>query len=143
MGWRFWVADLPSNFLNGLLDEFELPARDFSFLDTNAEVATAAPIFTINTSPFSGLQTVLVAVLHVALAGVDHEYALTADRTFLVQHQDAGGDAGAVEQIGGQADDALDEALSAKLPPPGTSISALGSPAYLSETYLTKSRTST
>jgi hypothetical protein len=52
-------------------------------------------------------QPVLVAVLDEALAGVDHEDALAA-RRLLVQHHDAGRDAGAVEQVGRQADDALD-----------------------------------
>ena len=59
-------------------------------------------------------QAVLVAVLDEALAGIDHEDAAVAKSApgsaFLVQHQNAGGDAGAVEQVGGQADDALDEA---------------------------------
>ena len=53
-------------------------------------------------------QAVLVAVLDEALAGIDHEDALAAGGVFLVQHDDAGGDAGAVEQVGRQADDALD-----------------------------------
>jgi hypothetical protein len=56
-------------------------------------------------------QAVLVAVLDEALAGVHHEDAFAARSAFLVQHDDAGGDAGAVEQVGRQADDALDEAL--------------------------------
>jgi hypothetical protein len=55
-------------------------------------------------------QAVLVAVLDEALAGVDHEDALAGGGVFLVQHQDAGGDAGAVEQVGRQADDALEDA---------------------------------
>ena len=44
-------------------------------------------------------------------AGVDHEDALAGVGVFLVDDDDAGGDAGAVEQVGGQADDALDVAL--------------------------------
>ena len=59
-------------------------------------------------------QPVLVAILDEALAGIDHEDAAVANSSpgsaFLVQHQNAGGNAGAVEQVGGQADDALDEA---------------------------------
>ena len=35
---------------------------------------------------------------------------------FLVEDQDAGGDAGAVEEVGGQADDALDEAAPDEIP---------------------------
>ena len=56
-------------------------------------------------------QAVLRAVLHEAAAGVDHEDALAGLSVLLVDHDDAGGDAGAVEQVGGQADDALDVAL--------------------------------
>jgi len=52
-------------------------------------------------------QAVLVAVFDEALGGVDHEDALAGWRVFLVQHQDARGDAGAVEQVGRQADDAF------------------------------------
>ena len=72
-----------------------------------------------------GAQAVLVAVLDEALGGVDHEDALAGRGVFLVQHDDAGGDAGAVEQVGRQADDALDVAragrsrlrMSASAPP--------------------------
>lgn len=60
-------------------------------------------------------QAVLVAVVDEATASIDHKNAAVAksapSRAFLVQHQNAGGDAGAVEQVGGQADDALDETL--------------------------------
>ena len=55
-------------------------------------------------------QAVLVAVLDEALGGVDHEDALAGGGVFLVEHHDAGGDAGAVEEVGGQADDALEVA---------------------------------
>ena len=55
-------------------------------------------------------EAVLVAVLHEALGGVDHEDALAGVRAFLVEHDDAGGDAGAVEEVRRQADDALDVA---------------------------------
>ena len=58
-----------------------------------------------------GAQAVLGAILHEAAAGVDHEDALARLGVLLVDHDDAGGDAGAVEQIGRQADDALDVAL--------------------------------
>ena len=53
-------------------------------------------------------QAVLVAVLDEALGGVDHEDALAGGGVFLVEHHDAGGDAGAVKEVGGQADDALE-----------------------------------
>jgi hypothetical protein len=56
-------------------------------------------------------QAVFVAVFHEALAGVDHENALAVLRVFLVDDDDARRDAGAVKQVGGQADDALDQPL--------------------------------
>ena len=58
-----------------------------------------------------GAQAVLGAVLHEAAAGVDHEDALAGVGVLLVDDDDAGGDAGAVEEVRGQADDALDVAL--------------------------------
>ena len=58
-----------------------------------------------------GAQAVLVAVFDVALAGVNHEDAFAPRRTRLVQHDDAGGDAGAVEQVRRQANDAFDITL--------------------------------
>ena len=56
-------------------------------------------------------QAVLGAVLHEAATGVDHKDALAGLGVLLVYDHDAGGDAGAVEEVGGQADDALDVAL--------------------------------
>ena len=53
-------------------------------------------------------QAVLGAVLPESLGGVDHEDALAAGGVFLVEHHDAGGDAGAIEEGGGQANDALE-----------------------------------
>ena len=58
-----------------------------------------------------GTQAVLGAVLHEAGAGVDHEDALAGVGVLLVDDDDAGGDAGAVKEVGGQADDALDVSL--------------------------------
>ncbi len=55
-------------------------------------------------------EAVLLAVLHEALGGIDHEDALAGGGVFLVEHQDAGGDAGAVKEVGRQADDALEVA---------------------------------
>ena len=61
-------------------------------------------------------QAVLVAVLEEALARVDHEDAGTGGGVLLVNDQDAGRDAGTVEKVGGQADDALDKAALYELP---------------------------
>ena len=55
-------------------------------------------------------EAVLRAVLAEALAGIDHEDAFAGLGVLLVDDDDAGGDAGAVEEVGGQADDALDDA---------------------------------
>jgi hypothetical protein len=55
-------------------------------------------------------QPVLGAVLDESAAGVDHEDALAVVGVFLVDDDDAGRNAGAVEQVGRQADDALDQA---------------------------------
>ena len=46
-----------------------------------------------------GAQAVLGAVLHEAAAGVDHEDALAGLGVLLVDDDDAGGDAGAVEEV--------------------------------------------
>jgi len=48
-----------------------------------------------------GAEAVFVAVLEVAGAGVDHEDAFAGVGVFLVDDDDAGGDAGAVEEVGG------------------------------------------
>jgi len=45
---------------------------------------------------------------HEAAAGVDHEDALAGVGILLIDDDDAGGDAGAVKEISGQADDAFD-----------------------------------
>ena len=51
-----------------------------------------------------------VAVLHEALGGIDHEDAFAGGGVFLVEHEDAGRNAGAVKEVGGQADDGLEVA---------------------------------
>ena len=56
-------------------------------------------------------QAALGAVLHEAAARVDHEDALAGLGVLLVDDHDAGGDASAVEEVGGQADDPLDVAF--------------------------------
>src|SRR5688572_4952327 len=53
-------------------------------------------------------ETVLVAVLHEAFGGTNHEDAFAASGVFLVEYKDARGDAGAVKQVGRKADDALE-----------------------------------
>ena len=55
-------------------------------------------------------QAVLGTVLDEALGGVDHEDAFACRSVFLVQHQDAGGNACAVEQVAWQADDSFEDA---------------------------------
>ena len=58
-----------------------------------------------------GTQAVLIAVLHKALRGIDHEDAGTRVGVLFVEHDDASGNAGAVKQVWRQADDALNKAL--------------------------------
>ena len=60
-------------------------------------------------------QAVFGAVLHEATTGVDHEDALARLGILLVDDHDASGNTGAVEEVGGQADDALDVALAHKI----------------------------
>src|SRR5205807_8465647 len=48
---------------------------------------------------------------------INHEDALSRVGIFLVEHDDAGGDAGAVEKIRREADDALDVAATDDLAP--------------------------
>ena len=48
-----------------------------------------------------GAQAVLVAVFHVARAGVNHENAFPAVGVFLINDNDASGDAGAVKEVCG------------------------------------------
>src|SRR5205823_5915488 len=53
-------------------------------------------------------QAVLVAIFNKALAGVDHEDTAAAGSVFLIDDNNAGRDAGTVEQVGRQSNDALD-----------------------------------
>ena len=55
-------------------------------------------------------QAVFIAILNVTLAGINHEDALAGGGIFLVEYQDAGGDAGAVKEVGGQTDDSFEVA---------------------------------
>ena len=52
-------------------------------------------------------EAVLRAVFLEALGRINHEDAFAGGGVFLVEHQDAGGNASAVKEIGGQADDRL------------------------------------
>ena len=72
---------------------FLLPVED---VDDLVDVLRAKPL--------------LGAVFHQSVAGVDHEDAAPGCRAFFVDHHDARGDARAIEEVGGQADDALDVA---------------------------------
>ncbi len=87
------VGDLGQRHHAGVARDFDLPGEG---VDDLVDVLVA--------------QAVLVAVLDEALGGVDHEDALAGGGVLLVEHDDAGGDAGAVEEVGRQADDALDVA---------------------------------
>lgn len=62
-----------------------------------------------------GAESVLRPVLHEALRGVDHEDAPARLSVLLVHHHNARGDARAIKEIGGQADDAFDVALADKV----------------------------
>ena len=55
-------------------------------------------------------QAVFVAVFDIALAGIDDKDGFAAGSILFINHYDAGGDAGAVEEIGRQANDAFDVA---------------------------------
>ncbi len=73
-------------------------------------------------------QAVFGAVFHEVLAGVDHEdagadsHALGSER--LVDDDDAGRDAGAIKQVGRQANDGLDVALADVMLPSLQAISS-------------------
>ena len=56
-------------------------------------------------------QTILVAVLNVPTAGINHKDALSVCSAFFINHEHAGGYAGAVKQICRKADDALNPML--------------------------------
>ena len=55
-------------------------------------------------------QAVFVAVFDERFGSVDHENTSAGSGVFLVQYQDTGRNAGAIEQVGRQADDALEDA---------------------------------
>ena len=53
-------------------------------------------------------QAVLVAVLYIAFAGVNHKNAGTISSILFVQHQDTGRNSRAIEQVGRQTNNAFD-----------------------------------
>lgn len=53
-------------------------------------------------------QALFAAVLHKVMAGINHKDSLALACVGLIQNENAGGNASAVEQVGWQADDALD-----------------------------------
>ena len=53
-------------------------------------------------------QAVFVAVFHEAFAGIDHEDAAARVAVFLINHDDAGGDASAVEEVGPETNHRID-----------------------------------
>ena len=55
-------------------------------------------------------QAVFRAVFDEAFGGIDHENAFARGGVLFIQHQDAGGNAGAIKQVGRQADDGLEVA---------------------------------
>ena len=64
-------------------------------------------------------QAVLVAIFHKAPAGIHHKQPLPLGCPCLIEHQNTGRNARAIEQVGGQADDALNIALAHQRPPNG------------------------
>jgi len=53
---------------------------------------------------------VLGAVLDEPIGGVDEEDAFAGSGVLFIQHDDAGGNAGPVEEVGGKPDDRFDQA---------------------------------
>ena len=60
-------------------------------------------------------QAVLVAVLDEGLGGIDHEHAPARRGVLLVEHQNAGRNAGAIKEVGRQTDDAFEDARAQQL----------------------------
>ena len=56
-------------------------------------------------------QTVFISVLNVPTAGINHKDALSVCSAFFINHEHAGGYAGAVKQVCRKADNALDPVL--------------------------------
>ena len=60
-------------------------------------------------------ETILVAVFDEAFAGINHEDPFAGGRIFLIDHEDAGRNAGAVKEIGRETDDPFQKAGAHKL----------------------------
>ena len=58
-----------------------------------------------------GAQPILGAILDKARTGINHKDTRAREGVLLINNDDTGGDAGAVEQVGGQANDTLDITL--------------------------------
>ena len=58
-----------------------------------------------------GPQEILRLALAIFAVGIDEQHVLANLGMFFVHHQNAGGDAGAIEQAGGQADHRIEPAL--------------------------------
>src|SRR5262249_29392507 len=91
--------DLVDGHHAGIFVEFEPPVED---IDDLVDVLSA--------------EAILGAILHKALAGVDHEDSLAGMGLLLIDDDDAGGDTSAVKEVRRQADDPLDVALADEVP---------------------------
>ena len=56
-------------------------------------------------------QSILIAILNVPTAGINHKDTLSVCSTFFINHEHAGSYAGAIKQVCWKADDALDPVL--------------------------------
>jgi hypothetical protein len=91
-------------------------AERFIKLMRRLEAFSGIRVLTHNLVDVLGAQAILVPVFDETLGGVDHENALAVGGVFLVQHDDAGRDAGPVEEVGRETDDALDVTTSDDVP---------------------------
>ncbi len=89
----FGIADLRQRHHAGIARDFGLSGEGVHDL---VDVLFAKPV--------------LIAVLDEPFGGVDEEDAFAGGGVLFVQHDDAGGDAGAVEEVGWKADDCFDQA---------------------------------
>ena len=86
-----WIADLGQGHHSGISGNFHLAGEG---VDNSVNVLFAKPVLgSIFAKPFTG---------------IDHEDALAGRGVLFVEHQNAGRYAGPIEQVGRQADDALE-----------------------------------